>query len=52
MKWNNSSRTLTIGAREGSYPGMLNSRTFTITHDGAVVKKVEYSGKKVVVAIR
>jgi alpha-D-xyloside xylohydrolase len=52
MKWNNSSRTLTIGAREGSYNGMLNSRTFTITHNGVVVKKIEYSGKKIVVAIK
>lgn len=30
MKWENSSRTLTIGQREGSFPGMLKQRKFNV----------------------
>ena len=52
MIWNNSSRTLTIEARKGSYDGMLKSRTFTVTHKGVVVKTVEYNGKKVVISVK
>lgn len=35
MDWNESSRTLTLGAREGSFPGMSETRQITvILHDG------------------
>jgi alpha-D-xyloside xylohydrolase len=30
LAWNDSARTLTIGAREGSYPGMAGTRTIRI----------------------
>ena len=30
IHWDNGSRTLTIGSREGSFPGMLAERQFTI----------------------
>jgi len=30
IDWNDASRTLTIGARTGSYPGMASNRTFTV----------------------
>ncbi len=30
MTWDDSSKTLTIGARQGSFPGMLASRTFRV----------------------
>lgn len=30
ITWNDTTQTLTIGARQGSYPGMLNARTFHI----------------------
>jgi alpha-D-xyloside xylohydrolase len=30
LTWNNTTRTLTIGARQGSYPGMAPSRTFRL----------------------
>ena len=45
-------RKLTIGARKGSYPGMLQNRTFRIMYiDGNTVKgqTVNYSGKAVTV---
>jgi alpha-D-xyloside xylohydrolase len=51
---------LTIGAREGAYPGMLDERTFNIVivngNRGTGVevsstfdKKISYEGKKIVV---
>ncbi len=30
LRWNDATATLTIGAREGSFPGMLRDRTFQI----------------------
>ena len=30
IHWDEASRTLTVGARSGSFPGMLESRTFTV----------------------
>jgi alpha-D-xyloside xylohydrolase len=34
LKWNDATRTLTIGARSGSFPGMLRERTFQIVFVG------------------
>ena len=59
--WDEASQTLTIGERAGSFPGMLESRTFRIVFvagghgiGGALTqeadKTVRYSGKKVTVA--
>ena len=51
FKYDNKSRQLTIGARKGSYEGMIQQRTFRITvvTDGhkREVKTVTYTGKKV-----
>jgi alpha-D-xyloside xylohydrolase len=30
IQWNDATRTLTIGKRAGSFPGMLSKRTFEI----------------------
>ena len=30
ITWNDSTQTLTLGARQGSFPGMLSTRTFNI----------------------
>ncbi len=30
LRWNDATATLTIGAREGSFPGMLDERTFEV----------------------
>jgi alpha-D-xyloside xylohydrolase len=59
--WDNSAQTLTIGDRSGSFPGMLQKRTFHIAFvrenhgiGGALTdtpdKTVEYSGTKITVA--
>ena len=47
--WNDKSSTLTIGARRGSYPGMLQSRTFTVVLPDGRQKTVNYSGAKTTV---
>lgn len=35
MRWDEHSQTLTIGARQGSFPGMVEKRTFRIVFVGA-----------------
>ena len=35
ISWNDSSQTLTIGQRQGSFPGMLTNRTFNIIWVGS-----------------
>ena len=52
MHWDDRSHTLTIGARQGSYKGMITSRTFRVVLPGkADVKTVSYSGKAVKVKL-
>ena len=60
FRWDDARQTLTIGDRQGEYPGMLANRTFRVLfvrenhgvgiapHDTAD-KVVEYSGKQIVV---
>jgi alpha-D-xyloside xylohydrolase len=42
--WNNKTRTLTIGERKGSYPGMLQSRQFTIVLPDGTSQTISYDG--------
>ena len=47
--WDDAARTLTIGAREGSFPGMLENRKFTVmlcepSTTSTVVMEVDYEG--------
>ena len=44
--WNDRSRTLTIDARKGSYPGMLQQRQFTIVLPDGQSKQIDYDGTK------
>lgn len=46
LTWSDSRRTLTIGQRRGSYPGMLQKRSFNIVLPDGTARKVEYTGKK------
>lgn len=46
MTWDDSANTLTIGARKGSYDGMIESRSFTVVTPDGNTKTVDYSGKK------
>jgi len=49
MHWDDAGKTLTIGAREGSFPGMLRERTFNVVVGTGAGKAVRYAGEKVVV---
>ena len=44
FRWNDRSRTLTIGTRQGSYPGMLQQRQFTIVLPTGQSKQINYDG--------
>jgi alpha-D-xyloside xylohydrolase len=49
MTWNDRTRTLTIGQRKGNYPGMLQSRKFTIVLPDNTSKVVEYQGEPITI---
>jgi alpha-D-xyloside xylohydrolase len=59
LRWDDMAKTLTIGTREGSFPGMLNTRTFRVVwvdakngtgvEPAAKAREVAYSGQAVVV---
>jgi alpha-D-xyloside xylohydrolase len=61
LHWDDGAKTLTVGAREGSFPGMLAKRTFRVVLVGrghgvgigesaSADKTVEYVGDKVAVS--
>ena len=61
FNWNDENKTLTIGERQGSFPGMLSERTFNIvlvnrSHGeginvtGKPDKMVQYTGKEILVS--
>ena len=47
ISWNERSRTLTIGERKGTYPGMTEGRKFTIITPDGRQQTVDYNGKMV-----
>lgn len=47
MKWNNRKQTLTIDHRQGTYPGMLQKRQFTVVLPDGRKQTIEYSGQSV-----
>ena len=49
MTWNDTSHTLTIGSKKGSYNGMLSERKFTVRTPNGNKKTITYKGKKVTV---
>lgn len=50
LKWENSSRKLTIGKRSGSFCGMEKIRTFIIKADD-ITKEINYSGEEVSITL-
>ena len=42
--WNDHARTLTIGQRQGEYPGMLATRQFTVVLPDGTSRTVTYDG--------
>ena len=49
--WNDKARTLTIAERQGSYPGMLSSRQFTVTLPDGTTKTISYHGHPVTLTL-
>ena len=46
LYWNDRTKSLTIGKRNGSFPGMLQSRTFIVKIIGkGTVREIHYTGK-------
>ena len=44
--WNNKTRRLSISERQGSYPGMLSTRQFTVILPDGTTKTIEYNGQQ------
>ena len=61
LAWDEESRTLTIGDREGSYPGMLESRRFRVKvvdashpfvwNPDVAAREVVYEGKAIQITL-
>jgi len=51
FQWNNATSTLTIGERQGSYPGMLKARQFVIVLPDGTSKTVDYTGQKIEISL-
>ena len=51
FQWNDKTRSLTIGERKGSYPGMLQARQFTVVLPDNTTKTVSYNGSAVTVSL-
>ena len=47
LTWNDRAKTLTIGQRTGTFPGMKQSRTFRVKVIGRTEKTVTYHGKRI-----
>ncbi|WP_294221376.1 TIM-barrel domain-containing protein [uncultured Chryseobacterium sp.] len=50
--WNEKSKTLTIGARKGSFNGMIEKRNFNLILPDGRQKTVSYSGKRINVSFK
>ncbi len=46
LEWNESAKTLTIGERQGNFPGMAEEVTFVVKTPGST-KEVRYNGAKI-----
>ena len=51
FRWNDRARTLTIGERHGSYPGMLMNRQFTVVLPDGTIRTVNYNGLEQTVSL-
>ena len=54
IHWDDAAKTLSIASREGSFPGMLEKRAFTVCcpplgHEGDI--RIDYSGEAVSVKL-
>ena len=49
FSWNDKTSSLTVGSRQGSYPGMLVSRQFTFVLPDGTSKNVSYNGESLTI---
>ena len=49
--WNDKARKLTIGARKGEFPGMLQSRRFTVVWPDGRQQEVNYDGTECIISL-
>ena len=49
--WNDKARTLTIGQRQGDYPGMLQKRQFTVVLPDGQSQTVDYQGTEITIQL-
>jgi alpha-D-xyloside xylohydrolase len=49
IHWNDKAHKLTIGKREGQYPGMLEKRQFTLVWPDGTSHVVTYEGKEITI---
>jgi len=49
FSWNDKTSSLTVGSRQGSYPGMLASRQFTFVLPDGTSKNVSYNGQSLTI---
>jgi alpha-D-xyloside xylohydrolase len=56
ISWNDATKTLTIGARVGSFPGIEKTRSFMVEEVGKAsvkgIKQIEYTGKAVTMKLQ
>ena len=52
FQWDDRSRTLSIGSRQGTFPGMLQHRQFSVTLPDGQTRHVSYDGAAVEVAFK
>ena len=46
MRWNDGTQTLTIGTRQGSYPGMIKQYTFNVVLPDGQSRTIDYDGQQ------
>ena len=51
FSWNDRARTLTIGARQGNYPGMILNRKFTVILPDGQSRQVDYDGNDITIKL-
>ncbi|MBR5749782.1 MAG: DUF5110 domain-containing protein [Prevotella sp.] len=50
--WNDKARKLTIGARKGEFPGMLQTRRFTVVWPDGRQQEVSYDGSECIISLK
>jgi alpha-D-xyloside xylohydrolase len=56
LSWNDRSRTLTVGERKGSFPGLVRARTLNVTvmqpGGAGAVKSARYEGRRLEISLK